>query len=99
MYFLYHYIGGLGSNRCGSPAGVSTTSLYLEVQEFDRWLASQRKRVEADLNLSLKDIPDLRMWQKFYFMGTTWIAEKFTIHLSADGHKPTVTGSFISCPL
>ena len=25
MYFLYHYIGGLGSNRCGSPAGVSTT--------------------------------------------------------------------------
>ena len=26
MYFLYHYIGGLGSNRCGSPAGVSTTN-------------------------------------------------------------------------
>ena len=25
MYFLYHYIGGLGSNRCGSSAGVSTT--------------------------------------------------------------------------
>lgn len=78
---------------------LDIASLYLEVQDFDRWLASQRRRVEADLNLSLKDIADLRMWQKFYFMGSTWIAEKFTIHLSADGRKPTVTGSFISCPL
>lgn len=109
------YIGILGEYQMcdkGRVVGVSgessdvnlgesldIASLYVEVQDFGRWLASQRRRVEADLNLSLKDIADLRMWKKFYFMGATWIAEKFTIHLSADGHRPTVTGSFISCPL
>lgn len=86
----------------GEDTGITDSldiqTLYANVPELDGWLASQRRRVEADLNLSLKDIADLRMWQKFYFMGSTWIAEKFTIHLTANGHKPTVTGSFISCP-
>lgn len=106
------YIGLLGEDQMcdkGRVIGANSdidlgesldiASLYVKVQDFGRWLASQRRRVEANLNLSLKDIADLRMWKKFYFMGATWIAEKFTIHLSADGHKPTVTGSFISCPL
>lgn len=83
----------------GADDSLDIRTLYANVPDFGNWLATPRKRIEVDLALSFQDIAGLRMWHRYQFLGATWIAEKFTIHLSADGRRPTVTGAFISCPL
>lgn len=63
---------------------------------FSDWLAKDRQVVTADLNLSIKDIIDFRMYNKVRFASRVWLVKKLTLNMAIDSDHIEATGEFIS---
>lgn len=63
---------------------------------FAEWLSRDRQCVSADVNLSLFDICNFRMYRMVYFGGRRWLVKKLTLTFSAVSDKVSARGEFIS---
>lgn len=65
-------------------------------QAFIQWIGKRRQTVTADVNLSLFDVANFRMFKKVFFAGRQWIVRKLTITLLAKSDNIEASGEFIS---
>lgn len=63
---------------------------------FAEWLASERRLVRAEVNMSPYDIACLRMFVPVYFFGSRWLFKKMSVTVKADCETLSCTGEFVS---
>ena len=61
---------------------LSAASLYQRHQGFEEWLAKNRQVVSVDLELSIQDIINFRMWHAVIVRSRMFIVKRLTLHLS-----------------
>lgn len=89
---------------CGSPLTkldypslMSVDDLWMEYHEnFATWLSSERQCVTADLNLSLLDICNFRMYRLVYFNARRWVVRKLTLTFNVNSDSVSARGEFLS---
>lgn len=89
---------------CGSPLTkldypglMSVDDLWMEYHEnFATWLSSERQCVTADLNLSLFDICNFRMYRLVYFNARRWVVRKLTLTFNVNSDSVSARGEFLS---
>lgn len=89
---------------CGSPLTkldypslMSVDDLWMEYHEnFATWLSSERQCVTADLNLSLFDICNFRMYRLVYFNARRWVVRKLTLTFNVGSDSVSARGEFLS---
>lgn len=89
---------------CGSPLTkldypslMSVDDLWMEYHEnFATWLSSERQCVTADLNLSLFDIRNFRMYRLVYFNARRWVVRKLTLTFNVNSDSVSARGEFLS---
>lgn len=79
------------------PSLMSVDDLWMEYHEnFATWLSSERQCVTADLNLSLFDICNFRMYQLVYFNARRWVVRKLTLTFNVNSDSVSARGEFLS---
>lgn len=89
---------------CGSPLTkldypslMSVDDLWMKYHEnFATWLSSERQCVTADLNLSLFDICNFRMYRLVYFNARRWVVRKLTLTFNVNSDSVSARGEFLS---
>lgn len=79
------------------PSLMSVDDLWMEYHEnFATWLSSERQCVTADLNLSLFDICNFRMYRLVYFNARRWVVRKLTLTFNVNSDSVSARGEFLS---
>lgn len=79
------------------PSLMSVDDLWMEYHEnFATWLSSERQCVTADLNLSLFDICNFRMYRLVYFNARRWVVRKLTLTFNVGSDSVSARGEFLS---
>ena len=79
------------------PSLMSVDDLWMKYHEnFATWLSSERQCVTADLNLSLFDICNFRMYRLVYFNARRWVVRKLTLTFNVNSDSVSARGEFLS---
>lgn len=79
------------------PHLMSVDRLLDEYHEaFANWISSERQCVTADLNLSLLDICNFRMYRLVYFNARRWVVRKLTLTFNVNSDSVSARGEFLS---
>lgn len=79
------------------PSLMSVDDLWKKYHEnFATWLSSERQCVTADLNLSLFDICNFRMYRLVYFNARRWVVRKLTLTFNVNSDSVSARGEFLS---
>lgn len=79
------------------PSLMSVDDLWMKYHEnFATWLSSERQCVTADLNLSLFDICNFRMYRLVYFNARRWVVRKLTLTFNVNSDSISARGEFLS---
>lgn len=62
---------------------------------FAEWLGKTRQRVAVDVNLSLIDLHNFRLYRPVYFKGRKWIVAKLSVTVAAGSEAVSTRGEFI----
>lgn len=88
---------GIRDNVAQVKPNLNPGSLYDTYHEtFSNWIRSRRQVVTADLNLTMADISNFRMWQKVVFRGRSWMVRKLTLDFEAGSDIVEAVGEFVS---
>ena len=63
---------------------------------FADWIEKDRVCVSVDLNLSVMDLANLRLWRKVYFRGRTWMIKKLSMTFKVRTASIAISGDFVS---
>ena len=94
-----HYMGVQFTKMPEStrPHLMSVDRLLDEYHEaFANWISSERQCVTADLNLSLFDICNFRMYRLVYFNARRWVVRKLTLTFNVNSDSVSARGEFLS---
>lgn len=94
-----HYMGVQFTKMPEStrPHLMSVDRLLDEYHEaFANWISSERQCVTADLNLSLLDICNFRMYRLVYFNARRWVVRKLTLTFNVNSDSVSARGEFLS---
>lgn len=96
--FMAEQTGTASMSQTEQPSlSLRTQSLYENYHKgFAKWLAKDRQVVSCELNLSLMDIAEFRMYRKVAFKGRIWIVKKLSVVFHCSDNTIAATGEFIS---
>lgn len=91
--------GYISSDKSDADCGISLApdALFNAYhKEFADWLATERQVVSIDLNLTISDIIEFRMFNKVRFHNRLWLVKKLSLTILADSDHIRATGEFIA---
>lgn len=65
-------------------------------KSFADWIGRDRVCASVDLDLSVMDLANLRLWRKVYFCGRTWMIKKLSMTFKVRTASIAVSGDFVS---
>lgn len=66
---------------------------------FADWIESDRICASVDLNLSVSEISNLRLYRKVRFANREWLIKKLSVTFSCRRNSVSVSGDFVSVPV
>lgn len=65
-------------------------------KSFAEWIGKDRQRISVDLNISVYEAANFRMWRKVYILGRYFLIEKLSIRFNAGSDDSEISADLIA---